>query len=73
MEFEGNYSNGKRNGKGIEYYDNGNVRFEGEFLDNRKNGYGKEYDGRGLLIFEGEYLCDQKRKGKEYVNGDFEF
>ena len=73
LEFEGNYSNGKRNGKGIEYYDNGNVRFEGEFLDNRKNGYGKEYDGRGLLIFEGEYLCDQKRKGKEYVNGVFEF
>ena len=73
LEFEGEYSNGKRNGKGKEYYDNGNVRYEGEFLNNRRNGFGKEYDQKGILIFEGEYLNEQKRKGKEYIDGILEF
>ena len=39
LTFEGEYLNGKRNGKGKEYYGNGNgkLRFEGEFLDNKKS------------------------------------
>ena len=73
LEFEGEYLNGKRNGKGIEYYNNGELRYEGEFLDNKRNGYGKEYNDKGLLIFEGEYLYDQKRKGKEYIDGILEY
>ena len=28
--FEGEYKNGKRNGKGIELYENGKIKFEGE-------------------------------------------
>ena len=36
--FEGEYSNGKKNGKGIEYYDNGKKKFEGEYLNGKKNG-----------------------------------
>ena len=33
VEFEGEYLNGKRNGKGKEYsYWNGNLQFEGEYL-----------------------------------------
>ena len=31
LEFEGEYLNGKRNGKGKEYYDNGKLKFEGEY------------------------------------------
>jgi len=31
--FEGEYLNGKRNGKGKEYYNNGKLQFEGEYLN----------------------------------------
>ena len=49
--------NGKRNGKGIEYYYNGELIFEGEYVNGERwNGKGKEYDEFGILIFEGEYL-----------------
>jgi len=41
--FEGEYLNGKRNGKGKEYYDNGNLKFDGEYLYGERNGKGKEY------------------------------
>ena len=33
LEFEGEYLNGERNGKGKEYYDNGKLIFEGEYLN----------------------------------------
>ena len=36
LEFEGEYLNGKRNGKGKEYYYDGNLKFEGEYLYNEK-------------------------------------
>ena len=29
--FEGNWVNGEKQGKGIEYYQNGNIRYEGNF------------------------------------------
>ena len=50
--FEGEYLNGKKNGKGKEY-DDGKLRFEGEYLNGEKNGKRKEYDYTGNLIFEG--------------------
>ena len=34
--FEGEYLNGKRNGKGKEYYDNGKLEFEGEFINGKR-------------------------------------
>ena len=34
--FEGEYLNGKRNGKGKEYDFNGKLKFEGEFLNGTK-------------------------------------
>ena len=43
MLFEGEYIQGKRNGKGKEYYDNGKLKFEGEYL-NGKNWNGKGYN-----------------------------
>ena len=64
--YEGEYLNGKRNGKGKEYDDNGNLIFEGEYLNGKRNGKGKEYD-YNCLIYEGEYLNGQRNgKGKEY-------
>ena len=36
LEFEGEYLNGKRCGKGKEYYDNGKLKFEGEYLNGNK-------------------------------------
>ena len=41
--FEGEYLNGKKNGRGKEYYEHGTIKFEGEYL----NGYkikGKGYN-----------------------------
>ena len=58
--FEGEYLNGQKNGKGKEYYGNGNLFFEGEYLNGQKNGKGKEYSSEGELIYEGEYLNGKK-------------
>ena len=42
--YEGEYLNGKRNGKGKEYNKNSELIFEGEFLNGKKwNGKGEEY------------------------------
>ena len=80
--FEGEYKNGKKNGKGKEYYLNGEVIFEGEYKNGKRNGKGKEYYfNRELLnekenkdyyennlIFEGEYKDGKKWDGKGYDN-----
>ena len=47
LEFEGEYSNGEKNGKGKEYDLNGRLTFEGEYLNGEKNGKGKEYGWNG--------------------------
>ena len=41
--YEGEYLNGKRNGKGKEYY-YGDLIFEGEYLD------GKKWDGKSYFF-----------------------
>ena len=67
LEFEGEYFDGERKGKGKEYYKNGKIKFEGEYLKGKRNGKGKEYYDNGNLLFEGEYLNDERNgKGKEY-------
>ena len=43
LEFEGEYLNRKRNGKGKEYF-NGYLEYEGEYLNGKRNGKGKEYN-----------------------------
>ena len=61
LEFEGEYLNGLRNGKGKSYEDNGRLEFEGEYLNGKKwNGKEKEYDYNGKLVFDGEYLNGEK-------------
>ena len=52
FEFEGEYLNWKRNGKGKEYI-NGKLIFEGEYLNGKRwNGIGKEYNYKGKLILK---------------------
>ena len=58
--FEGEYKNGKRNGKGKEYDENNILVFEGEYKNGKRNGKGKEYAtylNKGTTVqFEGIYL-----------------
>ena len=64
--FKGEYKNGKRNGKGKEFYENGILKFEGEYLNGKRNGKGKEYHTSSYLLFDGEYLNGKKWNGKGY-------
>ena len=70
------YKEGKKNGKGKEYYIlNNKIIFEGEYLNGKRNGKGKEYHYNDKLKYEGEYL-NGKRNGKEneyYYNGQLKF
>ena len=73
--FEGDYLRGKRNGKGIEYNEDGDIIFEGEYLNGKRNGKGIEFNDNDILIYEGEYLNDKRHgKGKEFnFKGDLIF
>ena len=66
--FEGRYSNGERNGKGKEFFNN-TIYYEGEFVNGKKQGKGKEYNLFEELVFECEFYYDQRKKGKEYNKG----
>ena len=74
----GQYSNGKRNGNGKEYDEDGKLIFEGEYLDGKKwKGNANKYDeDTGKLILEYEYLKGKiEGKAKEYdkYNNDLLF
>ena len=72
LEFEGEYLNGQRNGKGKEF--NHLIgTYEGEYLNGKRHGKGKELNKKDELIFEGEYLYGYKLKGKYYKNGKLEY
>ena len=62
--FEGEYLNGKPNGKGKEYYYDGKLCFEGEYLYDFKI-KGKFYT-KETLEYEGEFLYNKKWNGKGY-------
>ena len=61
LEFEGEFINGIKNGKGKEYDIFNLLEFEGEYLNGKRHGKGKEYDIFGSITFEGEYI-EGKRK-----------
>ena len=46
LVYEGEFLNGRSNGKG-KLYKNGKLIYEGEFKNNSRNGKGKEYDKNG--------------------------
>ena len=49
IKFEGEYLNGKRNGKGKEYDCFGKLIFEVEYLNGKRNEKGKKYDICGVI------------------------
>ena len=69
LEFEGDYLNGERSGKGKEYWD-GHLVFEGEYLNGEKwNGKRTDYYYGGDLHYEFEYLNGKINGiGKEYYD-----
>ena len=67
IKFEGEYSNGERNGKGKEYDYGGDLEFEGEYKNGKRDGIGKEYN-KGNITFEGKYLNGKRWNGKGYDN-----
>ena len=64
--YDGEYLNGKKIGKAIEYTPLGRKKFEGEYKNGKRNGKGKEYYHNGLISFEGEYLNGKRWNIKEY-------
>ena len=52
----------KRNGKGKEYYKDGELKYEGEYLNGKRNGKGKEYDNNSELEFERDYFHGKRIK-----------
>ena len=66
MIFEGEYKNGKRNGKGKEYSTDGDLIFEGEYKNGKRNGKGKELCFNKYKEFEGEYRNGIRWIGVEY-------
>ena len=73
-KIEGNYFNGRMNGKVKEYYDD-RLEFEGQYINGKRNGKGKEYWKDKLkLKFDGEYLNGKRIGiGKEYYNSELKF
>ena len=72
IEFEGEYKNYQYwNGKRSIYNKNGNINLELFYTEGKIN-LKKEYDNKGELIFE--LICENnKKKGKEYKNGELIF
>ena len=59
--FEGEYINGKINGKGKEYNCNYTLKFEGEYINGKRDGKGKGYYENGKLEFEGTFSKGEKK------------
>ena len=74
LEYEGEYLNNKKNGKGKEYYEfYGKLLYEGEYLNDKKNGEGKEYFLNGEIKFIGRFLNGEMWDGKGYYEGVEDF
>ena len=61
--YEGNYIDGTKEGKIIEY-NGGKKIYEGDYEHGKRHGNGKEYNKFGNLIFEGNYKNGNKWDGK---------
>ena len=63
------YSDGKRHGKMVGYYENGRIEVEGNYRDGQEEGKWVEYYKNGQILVEGHYV-DGLEEGKwvEYYN-----
>ena len=66
--YEGEYSNGERNGLGKEYdIMRDCLIYEGYYINGDRNVKGKEYYEDGKIFYEGEFLAGKRHgKGKLY-------
>ena len=53
-KYEGEWTDNKKNGNGISYWENGNKQYEGEWKYNKRNGQGIGYYQNGNKQYEGE-------------------
>ena len=74
LAYEGEYKNGKRNGKGKEYNLEGQLEYEGDFKNGKRDGIGKLYSKGTILVYEGEYKNGKRNgKGKSFQKGKVVF
>ena len=67
--YDGEWKNGKRIGKGVEYV-NGKKIYDGGWSNGVRNGHGKEYDAYEGLLYDGEWKNGKRNgEGTEY-DGD---
>ena len=55
LEYFGETKDGDRNGKGKNYYENGNLKYEGDFRYHLYSGEGTLYDDNGNVIYAGRF------------------
>ena len=70
--YEGNFINGKFDGKGKYYYDNG-MYFIGEYKNGLRHGKGIQYYSNGNIKYEGDWLNDKFEGKGKYIweNGEY--
>jgi len=73
LYFEGKHRFDQKNGKGSEFYYFGQLEFSGEYINGKRNGKGKEYFEDDLLKFDGIYLNNFRLRGREFIEGKFEY
>jgi antitoxin component YwqK of YwqJK toxin-antitoxin module len=69
--YEGQFRNGKRNGRGVQYYPDGTMRYNGDFKNDIRDGYGAYYFSNGDKVVG--IFADNKPNGKAtyyYADGD---
>lgn len=65
-KYIGQIKNGKRNGRGLFYYNDGSY-YEGYWRDNKMHGKGSLYYSNGSLAYDGNWYMDNFHgKGKIY-------
>ena len=68
LVYEGEYSHGEKNGKGIYYFPKG-MKYDGEFVDNKKEGKGTFYWDENIR-WEGPFEDDKMNGKGTYFEGD---
>lgn len=70
LEFEGRLRDGKADGGGSEYYENGICKFVGEFVDGMYEGEGILYYEDGSVEYRGEFMGGRFEGIGDYIDED---
>ena len=66
--------NNKKNGLGLEYWENENIAFKGYFKDGIKDGHGASFKKDGSKEYDGEWKLNNKNgKGTIYFNNEISY